>query len=249
MKSRLLYLFIIFFICSFATQAQEDGGKRLRIKRKNPIVKTRLGFSPVIAFYGGNKNHVSNVKQKIAFSFSLKEEIRLDKRNQSFMFLGIDYIQHGMAFNSYYFYADSIALYDKTYRYKYNLTIHEINIPLQFKYSFQRENNSMYSSYIFAGYCYRWLVANNLQVAGEGSNIISKATDLKFKLPAFSYYNNSFFSVGFGAQKNLQLRQNAVFLEAQYKYGLSPLYFRETFSASGLYFNSHFLMITVGIKI
>lgn len=201
MKIRHTYLLVFTFLFSFVLHAQEDGGKRLRIKRKNPIMKTRLGFSPVIAFYGGNKNHTSNVKQKIAFSFSLKEEIRLDKKNQSFLFIGADYIQHGVSFNSYYFYADSIPLYDKTYRYKYNLRIHEINIPLQFKYSFQRENNSMYSSYIFAGYCYRWLIANNLEVSGEGANIVSKKTDLKFKLPAFSYYNNSFFSVGLVRKK------------------------------------------------
>jgi hypothetical protein len=242
-----LFLFIGLF--SFLLPAQEDGGKKLRINRKNPIVKTRLGFSPIIALYGSNKNHTANTKQKVAFSFSLKEEIRIDRKNQSFIFIGADYIQHGVSFNSYFFYSDSIALYDQSYRYKYNLTIHELNFPLQFKYSFQRENNSIYSSYVFAGYCYRWLVTNNLNVAGEGENIVTKKTDLRFKLPAFSYYNNSFFSLGFGAQKNLPLRHNAVFIEAQYKYGLSPIYFKESFTASSLYFNTHFLMITVGVKI
>lgn len=242
-----MFLFIGLF--SFFLSAQEDGGKKLRINRKNPIVKTRLGFSPIIALYGGNKNHTSSVKQKIAFSFSLKEEIRIDRKNQSFIFIGADYIQHGVTFNSYYFYSDSIALYDQSFRYKYNLTIHELNFPLQFKYSFQRENNSMYSSYVFAGYCYRWLVTNKLNVTGEGEDVITKKTDLKFKLPAFSHYNNSFFSLGIGAQKNLPLRHNAIFLEAQYRYGLSPMYFKETFTASSLYFNTHFLLITVGVKI
>jgi len=242
-----LFLFVSLF--SGLINAQEDGGKKLRINRKNPIVKTRLGFSPVIALYGGNKNHTVNTKQKIAFSFSLKEEIRIDRKNQSFIFIGADYIQHGLSFNSYYFYSDSIALYDQSFRYKYNLTIHELNFPLQFKYSFQRENNSMYSSYVFAGYCYRWLLANKLSVEGEGQDIVEKKTDLKFKLPAFSYYNNSFFSLGLGAQKNLPLKHNAIFIEAQYRYGLSPIYFNETFTASSLYFNTHFLLITVGVKI
>jgi hypothetical protein len=44
--------------------SQEDGGIKLRNKRKNPLVKTRIGISPVIGLYKPNKNHTKNTQQK-----------------------------------------------------------------------------------------------------------------------------------------------------------------------------------------
>lgn len=243
----LIFVTILFsFLSSFS---QDDGGKRLRINRKNPVVKTRLSFSPIIGLYTNNKKHTQGTRQKMAFCISIKEEIRLDKKNQSFLFIGAEYLNHGVNFNSYYFYEDSLKLYNNNMRYRYSLSIQEINFPIQFKYSFQRENNAIFSSYLFGGYCYRWLIANKLNVTENGNELASTQTNLRFKIPAFGIYNNSFLSVGFGAQKNTPLKHNAVFAELQFRYGLSPMYFQEKYSASNLFINSHFLLLTVGIKL
>mgnify|MGYP000880694793 FL=1 len=92
--------------------AQEDGGKQLRNSRKNPLLKTRIGISPVIGLYKTNKNHTSGTKQKMSFCFSVKEELRFNKKNVDFLFFGVDYMMHGVSFISYYFYAVSIILYN-----------------------------------------------------------------------------------------------------------------------------------------
>ncbi len=239
-------MFFLFCVAS----AQDDGGKNLRNLRKNPIIKTRIGISPVLGLYRSNKNHTSGAKPKMAYNFSWKEEIRIDRNNQSFLLIGAEYMYHGVSFNSYYFYEDSLKLYTKDrLRYKYSITIHELDFPIQIKRSFQKETNSIYSGYIFAGYCYRWIIESNLKVSDNGNNIINRYQRLKFKSPAFSPSNSSFLSCGAGFQKNTALQHNAIYAEIQFRYGLSPFYFFESFAPSSLYINSHFLLITVGIKI
>lgn len=244
----LATVIVLFIFC--AASAQDDGGRNLRNRRKNPIIKTRIGISPVLGFYRSNKNHTSGTKPKMAYSFSWKEEIRIDKNNQSFLLIGVEYMFHGVSFNSYYFYEDSLKLYTKERMgYKYNITIHELDFPIQIKRSFQKETNSIYSAYIFAGYCYRWIIESNLKVSDNGNTIMDRYQKLKFKSPAFNPSSSSFLSMGAGFQKNTSLKHNAVYAEIQFRYGLSPFYFNESFAPSSLYINSHFLLITVGIKI
>lgn len=229
--------------------AQEDGGKQLRNSRKNPLIKTRIGISPVIGLYKTNKNHTSGTKQKMSFCFSVKEELRFNNKNKDFLFFGVDYMMHGVSFNSYYFYADSIKLYNGKMNYQYGLTMHEIDFPIQFKHSFQKETNSIISSYLFGGYCYRWMVASNLKVEKSGEEVVNKSENVTFKLPAFTTKNSSFLSIGLGVQKNTPFKYKAIFAELQVKYGLSPFYFNEPFSPNSLYTNNHFIYLTVGFKL
>lgn len=251
MNNYIKYLLSTVFLFQFCLSlAQEDGGRQLRNRRKNPVVKTRFGISPVLSLYKSNKNHTTGTKPKMAFHFSWKEEIRLDKNNRNFFMVGAEYIFHGVNFDSYYFYEDSLKLYTpERLKYKYSLTIHELDFPIQLKHSFQKETNTIFSSYIFAGYCYRFLVDSRLKVSENGNELVNQYEPLKFKNPAFNPANSSFLNMGAGFQKNTPLRHNAVFAEIQFRYGLSPFYFNESFSASSLYTTSHFLLITVGFKI
>lgn len=243
-------LSIIFLVHFFVSFAQEDGGKKLRNHRKNPVVKTRIGISPVVGLYKTNKHHTTGAKPKMAYNFSLKEEIRLDRNNRDFLMIGAEYMFYGLSYKSYYFYSDSLKLYTADrLKYKYSLTIHELDFPIQLKHSFQKETNTIFSSYVFAGYCYRWLIESHLKVTDNGNELVNQYEPLKFKSPAFNTVNSSFLSVGAGFQKNTQLMHNAVYAEIQFRYGLSPFYFNESFAPSSMYTNSHFIMLTVGFKI
>lgn len=250
MKPSVKHILSALFICSITLlAAQEDGGKQLRNKRNNPYVKTRIGFSPVIGFYKPNKNHTGGAKQKMAFNVSLKEEIRLNKKNTSFLMVGVEYFLHGLTFNSYYFYSDSLKLYNGNMTAKYSLVLQELNVPIQLKYSLQKETNTITSSYLFAGYVARFLLANNLTVTNNGTEVFNKQENIKFKNPVFSANSNSFLCFGIGTQRNTQLRQNAVYAELQYRHSLAPMFFEEPFAPSNLFINQHFFMLTVGFKI
>jgi hypothetical protein len=249
--SQLKYLITLTLVLLFSViSAQEDGGKKLRNRRKNPIVKTRIGISPVLGFYKPNKNHATKAKPKMAYNFSIKEEIRLDRNNQNFLLVGAEYMFHGLSFSSYYFYSDSLKLYTpERLKYKYNLTMHELDFPILLKHSFQKETNTLFSSYIFAGYNYRWIIEGRLNVSENGNEMINQYEPFKFKNPAFNPVNSSFFTVGAGFQKNTPLLHNAVYAELQFKYALSPFYFNESFAPSSMYINGHFLLLTIGVKI
>jgi hypothetical protein len=243
-------ILLCFLITCSSLYAQEDGGKRLRNNRKNPVFKTRLSLSPVIGFYKSNVHHTSSSKAKASFNFSIKEEIRLDRNNMNYIMIGAEYMMHGLSFSSYYFYKDSLQLYTPDrLKFKYDLLIHEVDFPIQLKHSFQKETNSIFSSYLFAGYVYRWIVASKLKVSDSETEFVNKRESVTFKNPAFSFSNCSFFSLGYGFQKNTLLQHNAVYAELQFRYGLSPFYFNESFTPSSLYTSSHFLFLTVGIKI
>lgn len=246
---RSLYLVVLFILIAITTlTGQEDGGKKLRNNRKNPHVKTRIGISPVIGIYTPNKNHTSKAKQKMSFCFSIKEEFRLDKKNKDFIMIGAEYMLHGVSFNSYYFYSDSLKLYNGNMNYKYQLTLHELDFPIQLKHSFQKETNAIFSSYIFAGYVYRWVVASNLKVENNETELVNQEERITFKSPVFNPVNSSFLTAGIGFQKNTPLNYKAVFAELQFRYGLSPFYFYENFAPTSLYTSNHFIYLTVGFK-
>ena len=246
MKFLAKYFFIFFVATNAFTLAAQEGG----LSSKGPVVKTRISVAPVIGLYKSNKNHTSGAKQKMAYSVSIKEEIRLDKKHRSYLMVGGDYLYHGLSFNSYYFFDDSIHFYNKQMNAKYNLVVHEVNVPIQFKYSLQKETNAIFSSYVFGGYAFRYLAANNLTVEYNGTTMKNGSTDLSFKIPTFTKQMSSFINAGIGFQKNSQkTNQNAVFAELQFKYALSPLYINETFAPSSLYISNHFLLLSVGVKI
>lgn len=246
---KYLITLALMFLCMII-YAQEDGGKQLRNKRENPHVKTRISVSPVLGIYKTNTHHATAAKPKMAFNISIKEEIRLDQHNKDFLMIGAEYMLHGVSFNSYYFYSDSLQIYTADrLKYNYNLTVHELDFPILVKHSFQKETNSIFSNYMFAGYCYRWIFEGNLSVSDSGNELINQYELYKFKSPAFNAVNSSFLTAGVGFQKNTPLRHNAVFAELQFRYGLSPFYFNESFAPSSMYTNSHFVLLTVGFKI
>lgn len=251
MKLNLTYFLSTLLIAlSISVSGQTNESKALRGNRRSLIIKTRIGISPVIGIYTPNKNIATGTRQKMAFCFSIKEEITLSKHHRDFLWVGAEYMFHGVTFKSYYFYADSLQLYtSERQRYTYDITMHEIDFPVQLKHSFTNETNSLSSAYIFAGYCYRWLLASHLTVSDNGNEMVNQSEKLTFKNPAFTSSNSSFLNLGIGFQKNNLKKKRAVFTELQFKYALSPLQFSESYTPSSMYINGHFIYITVGFKI
>lgn len=227
-----------------------EGGTKIQSLRALNHVKTRLSLSPVLGFYSPNKNHSTGGKQKMSFALSAKAEIRLTKHYRDFILVGAEYMLHGVNFNSYFFYEDSLRLYTPNrLHYTYNLSMHELDFPILFKHSFENESNGLFSKYIFAGYSYRWLVFNQLKVDDNGSEVYSNTSErIIFKSPAFNPKSSSFLCVGAGFQRNVPNKNNALFAEIQFKYGLSPIQLYNSHTPSSLYINGHFVYITVGFK-
>lgn len=233
---------------AFIAPAQGEGRQRAKGIRKTPVVQTKISFSPVLGFYKANKNHAGKTTQKMAFCISVKEEFRIDKKSLFFMGIGVDYMAHGFKFNSYYFPKDSLKLYNGNLNAEYNMNIQELNFPIYLKRSFQRENNSLLSGYIFAGYSYRLLIKSVMTVSYYGDEVAYDNGNLQFKLPVFTKSGNSFLHAGAGFQKNNPNKHKALYAELQFKYGLSPLYINQPYGPTSLYIRGHFLLLTIGVK-
>ena len=231
----LLFLLVFSHVC----QAQ----------KRSSGAGIRFSFGPALGLYSINEHHAINPRQKMSAMFSFKKEVRCDKSYKTFFLFGVEYFLHGVNFKSYYFKPDSLQLYDKTFPYDYSLIINEVGVPLQFKYSFKRENNSIFCPYVMIGYHLRYLLPANLKVSQNGEKVKEDVVDLKFKTPFITDHLNSFVSATFGLQKNsVTSSRTNFFAEINFRYGFSQYYFEKSYAASSLYMNGVHLALQLGFK-
>jgi hypothetical protein len=210
---------------------------------------TRILFGPVIGFYAVNQHHAVDPTQKPSIIIGFRREQRVDREYKSYLLFGIDYFMHGLNFRSYFFAPDTLKLYDKSFGYSYSLTIHELNLPIQYKYLFNREDNSLFSPYVIAGYHLRYLLTSNLRVTQNGNSVKNDSPEMKFRTSLFHEHINAFVSAGIGWQKNnLTASKGSFFVELNYRYGFSQYYFEADYAASSLYLNSTHLSLQLGLK-
>jgi hypothetical protein len=213
------------------------------------LIRTRLMIAPVISFYKINNNHASNPHQKMSGLISLREEVRLTYKHNMFFLFGIEYMVHGLNFNSYYFKPDSIQLYTGEMNYSYSLYMHEIDIPLQLKLCFNHENNAIFTPYFIMGYHFRTLLDGNLKVKQDGELVHKTYEVVTFKNQLFTKRNNPFVSVTFGVQKNnLKTYKSCIFAEITYRYGFSSYLVKDSFTPSSLYITGNHLNVGFGFK-
>lgn len=216
---------------------------------KSPIVRTRVSLASAVSFYKINRNHAGTPNQKASGLFCIKEEIRINRSHTMFLCIGAEYFLHGLSFNSYYFTPDSIQLYNGEMNAKYSLYIHELDIPLQLKISFRKENNTLMTPYVMIGYHYRTLLFGNVKVKEDDIEMVKKQTDITFKNPLFSNKCNPFMSLTFGVQKNKPNdTRHCLFAEISYRQGFSPYLLKEKFTPSSLYINGSHLTFGIGVK-
>jgi hypothetical protein len=241
-KHRALIIVLFFFFSIHAFPGESPAPK----KGGNG---NRLYFGPVVGFYSINKKHAINPSQKMSATFGFKRELNVGRDYKVFFLIGVDYFFHGLNFRSYYFRPDTLQVYDKSFGYNYSLFIHELNLPLQFKYLFKREDNSLFSPYVSFAYHLRYLLPGNLKITENGNKIKDDSPDVKFKNPLIIDKLNAFVSIGLGWQKNsLTSSKGSFFVELNYRYGFSAYYFETDYAPSSLYINSTHLSILLGLK-
>lgn len=239
-KHKLSFVVLFFFIPAilFSQSSKKRSGNG-----------TRINFGPVIGFYSINSHHAINPRQKTSALVGFRREQRMGREYKIFFLFGVDYFFHGLNFKSYYFNPDTLKLYDKSFSYTYSLFIHELDLPLQLKYLFKREDNSLFSPYLSVGYHLRYLLPGNLKVTQDGTEIKNDSPELKFKNPLFNNQFNSFVSLALGWQKNsLTASKGSFFAEVNFRYGFSAYYFETNYAATSLYINSTHLSLQLGFK-
>jgi hypothetical protein len=211
--------------------------------------RIRFHLGPAIGFYTINTHHASDAQQKFSALIGINKEFRMSHDYKSFILIGIDYFFHGLGFKSYYFPPDSLKLYDKNFNHDYYLQIQELQLPVQFKYLFRPEHNSLFSPYLCVGYHLRYLLTGKVQVSYYGTELKNEAAEIKFKNPLLTDALNAGVSLSLGWQKNsLASSKGSFFAELSYRYNFSPYYFEKDYAASSLYTNSTHLILQLGIR-
>lgn len=237
----LLPVFLFFAFGAFSHPAPKSS--------KTSTKGIRIGLGPGTGFYKINRNHAKGAAARPGGTFSIRKEIRLGRDYKTFFLFGVDYTFNGLTFRSYYFKPDTLQLYDKKFNYKYSLFFHEINVPLQFKYSFNNENNSLFSGYLMLGYHFRYFLPGSLKVTEGSTQIKSDDLDLKFRTPFIFDRMNSLLSVSIGTQRNNpSASRSNFFMELSYRYGFSSYYFEKNYSASSLFISSAHVVVLFGLK-
>jgi hypothetical protein len=210
---------------------------------------TRVHFGPVIGFYNISARHAISPSAKMSLLAGFSREVHVDREYRTFFLFGINYFFHGLNFRSYYFKPDSLQLYDRSFRYNYSLLLQELQIPLQVKFLFNREDNNLFSPYVNLGYHLRYMLPATLQITENGAKVKNDYPEMKFRTPLILDGLNSFVSVGFGWQNNsLTSSKGNFFAEINYRYGFSSYYFESGYSPSSLFINSSHLTLQLGLK-
>jgi hypothetical protein len=209
----------------------------------------RFFFGPSYGFYQLNKNHAQNAVSKMSAMAGFRKEVRCDRNYKFFFLFGVDYFFYSFGYKSYYFKPDSLQLYDKEFRYDHSLFAHELSLPLQVKFSFRRENNSLFSPYVMFGYHFRYMLPASLTISDETGKVKTDEVDLQFKNKLFYKNVNSGLAVSVGWQKNsLSKSRGSFFMELNARYGFSPYFFQEDYTASSMFMNSVHLSLFMGFK-
>ncbi|MBL7901065.1 MAG: hypothetical protein JNK73_03645 [Bacteroidia bacterium] len=241
---KVLHSFVLCLIFFFSGHSKPSGEPNTHFGSR-----VRLHLGPALGFYTINPNHAAEPKQKFNFLIGLNKEFSLSRDYKSFLLVGVDYFFHGLGFKSYYFPPDTLQLYDKNFEYDYSLQVNELQLPVQFKYLFKPEHNSLFSPYLCVGYHLRYLMPSKLKVSYYGNVKKEEEAELKFKTPLFDDQLNAAVSLSLGWQKNsLASSKGSFYVEANLRYNFSPYYFEKEYAASSLYINSTHLIFQLGIR-
>lgn len=247
--TKLILVALLAFVFQITNAIKAQGDDNIfRDTRADARMKTRVSFSSCIGFYSTNKNYTVDTRQKMALCLSVKQEIQLNKQKTDFILIGLNYMWHGLTYNSYYFKPDSIQLYYGNKNYNYSLRIHEINLPIQYKMSLKRENNKISSPYLLFGYFFRYLVSAKADITQNGQAIMNDKVALKFKNAIITKRNNAFLNIGIGYQKNAKSGPTAVFAEANFLYDFSPYSFEKPYAPVNSFIYGKHLLIGIGYK-
>ncbi len=209
---------------------------------------TRVVVGPVLSFYKNNPVHTSSTKPSSAFYVGIFEEIRM---YHDFSFLpGLEYVYHGLSFNSYYLGPGYQTLYDKHFDYNYSLKMQEVRLNLLFRQVLGIETRNPITGYFEYGYVLRYLFTSHLKVNSNltGTELFNGKPTIAFEHPLIRDNMTSALKLAVGVQHNFFRTHRAWFFECSFMYSLSRFYITNSFAPTALYINGSFLQLGLGVK-
>ena len=210
-------------------------------------IHTRIHCSALTSFYN-NKDYVQNIKAPLGFCAGIKEEL-IFIPGISFL-LGLDYLNHGLNFESYYFASGYSTIYDKKYNASHQLMINELQVPILLNFTFGNASVNANCLYFDFGWVYRHFFSARANIISKKDQKIvwTGNTELKMEYPLFNDAGGSMLQAGLGFQHNYRRNNTALFIEFTYKYGLSRFRYVGNGSSNNILISNSFASLGLGYK-
>lgn len=180
-----------------------------------------FGFASVPGIYA---NYVNGVSASVGYTFGLVEEIPVQKR--CYIDVGIEILQDGLSFNSYFFAPGASFLYDGTEVYTHTISMNEIQVPVLFKFPLGPLDRKYRSIYMTMGAKFRYISYTNSVVTNDSTGFLVWAgeKDVTSLYRIFSPFGSSIFEMSIGYQRNTRKKiRRGWYMNLEYNYGLSAL--------------------------
>jgi hypothetical protein len=180
-----------------------------------------IGFSSVAGIY---TNYVNGLSAKTGYTFGLIEEIPFQRR--SYLDVGIEILQSGLSFNSYFFSPDASTIYNGVEPYTHSITMNEIQVPVLFKFPLCPPDRKLRSIYMTVGVKFRYISFTNSTVTNDSTGFLTWEgnKDVASLYSIFSPFGSSVAELSIGYQRNaLKKKRRGWYMNLEYNYGLSPL--------------------------
>ena len=204
-----------------------------------------FGFASV---NGISANYVSGVSAKVGYTFGLIEEIPFQRH--TYLDVGIEILEDGVSFNSYYFAQGASFLYDRVEPYTHDIVMNEIQVPVIYKFQLGPIDRKQRSIYMTLGAKFRYISYTNSTVTNDSTGYLvwegQKDVTSLYKL--FSPFGNSVAEASIGYQRNtMKRKKRGWYMNLEYNYGLSPLEYSGNRAGSNyIVFHLNMLIFKIG---
>ena len=236
MRTGVAFLLLFAFIAPAALRAQD---KKIR---------TRVYGGPVIATYRNNDNYTANSRGRAAANLGVRFEYRLGP--QAGLGPAVEYVTHGLRFDSYFFHPGQHAMYDRSFPYTHTVRIQELHVPVIFKYNFLKENEKTHNSNIMVGWGYRYMFSSRSTVIASGADRLTwdDRIDTEMEYSLLGRKGGAMLITGMGAEKNYQVSKTSIYAELLLKYTLTRWRYSTNGEAAPFYIKNSFIAINFGYK-
>ena len=236
------FIILLLSLLVNSINAQDSQGSKKKIHGNK-----RIYTGTIISSYTNNPDHTDETKRLFGFNVGFKRTFNL--AGTSFE-TGLEYINHGLSFRSYYFAPGYSKLYDKTFPFMHTLRINELQLPILFKQALGRDTKSRATSYFTLGWAWRYLIysGTSIESLNDGVQVYDGKTNIFFEYPFPLTRLGSMLQAGLGLQFNNILTQSALFFEVNYKYGISRFHYVGKQNTNNLFIKDANITINMGYK-
>jgi hypothetical protein len=248
--TRTFFLLLLLLPSLLSLAQDKPKGGDIEIEPKYATIKWRISLMPILSFYTANTDYMGAVQPTQGLGLSARAEFKLTPNSTLKLLMGLDYLNEGMKFDSYYFAPGYSILYDKNFNYTHHLHISELYIPILFKQSFTDEDKKQNSMYISGGWAFRYMMGTNYRITSkdDGSTVDKGFSTMTVEHHFLTDYSGSALLGGFGYEHKLPGMKNCVFLETYYHYNLSRILYVGNNGTNKIRFRNHSLTIAVGYE-